>query len=137
VVATAGDRRDEDMRQLGEVAARYFDEVIIREDRNSRGRAPGEAAGLILEGVESAIARNRARAGSAEIVLDEMDAARRALDRSRPGDLVVLCVDYATDVYRELERRSGVAAPDVLRSLDDGQVEAVGGDPDLIDLAPR
>src|SRR5205814_4338341 len=36
VVATAGDRRDEDMRELGEVAARYFDDVIIREDRNMR-----------------------------------------------------------------------------------------------------
>jgi cyanophycin synthetase len=66
-----------------------------------------------------------------------MEAARRALDRSRPGDLVVLCVDYATDVYRELEKRSGVAAPDVLGSRDEGQVDAAGGDPDLIDLAPR
>src|SRR5207342_183409 len=32
VVATAGDRRDEDMKELGRVAARYFDEVIVRED---------------------------------------------------------------------------------------------------------
>ena len=38
VVATAGDRRDEDMRELGRVAARYFDDVIIREDVNTRGR---------------------------------------------------------------------------------------------------
>src|SRR5207244_2976070 len=37
VVATAGDRRDEDMRELGVIAARYFDEVIIREDRTTRG----------------------------------------------------------------------------------------------------
>ena len=66
-----------------------------------------------------------------------MEAARRALDRSRPGDLVVLCVDYATDVYRELEKRSGVAAPDVLGAHEEGTVQAVGGDPDLIDLAPH
>jgi len=137
VVATAGDRRDEDMRELGEVAARYFDDVIIREDRNMRGRPRGDAARLILEGVEGAIAKGLARAGSAEIVLDEMEAARRALDRSRPGVLVVLCVDYATDVYRELEKRSGVAAPDVLGAHEEGKLQAVGGDPDLIDLPPR
>jgi cyanophycin synthetase len=137
VVATAGDRRDEDMRELGEVAARYFDDVIIREDRNTRGRPPGDAARLILAGVEGAIANGHARAGSAEIVLDEMEAARLALDRSRPGDLVVLCVDYATDVYRELEKRSGVAAPDVLGAQEEGKLEAVGGDPDLIELAPH
>ncbi|MDP9330873.1 MAG: cyanophycin synthetase [Actinomycetota bacterium] len=137
VVATAGDRRDEDMRELGVIAARYFDEVIIREDRNTRGRPRGETASLILEGVERAQASGRARAGHTEIVLDEMDAARKALDRARKGDLVVLCVDYATDVYHELEERSGVAAPDVLRSRDDATMEAVGGDPDLIGLTPR
>ena len=46
VVATAGDRRDEDMRELGRVAARYFDEVIVREDVNTRGRERGETAAL-------------------------------------------------------------------------------------------
>ena len=112
VVATAGDRRDEDMRQLGRVAARYFDDVIIREDRNPRGRKRGETAALILEGVREAIASG-ARAGNAEIVVDEMDAARKALDRSRPGDLVVLCVDHATEVYKELERRRSLAAPTI------------------------
>ncbi len=136
VVATAGDRRDEDMRELGRVAARYFDDVIIREDRRTRGRRRGETATLIGEGVHEGIAAG-GRAGSVEIVVDEMEAARRALDRSRPGDLVVLCVDYASEVYKELESRRGVAAPSVLPPTEgDGQVLAVGGDPDLIDLTP-
>ncbi len=130
VVATAGDRRDEDMRQLGRIAARYFDDVIIREDRNPRGRRRGETAALILEGVREAIASG-ARAGNAEIVVDEMDAARKALDRSRPGDLVVLCVDHATEVYKELERRRSLAAPSIFTE-GNGQVEQQGGDPDML-----
>jgi cyanophycin synthetase len=129
VVATAGDRRDEDMRQLGRIAARYFDDVIIREDRNPRGRERGATAALILEGVREAIATG-ARAGNAEIVVDEMDAARKALDRSRPGDLVVLCVDHATEVYKELERRRSLAAPTIFTE-GNGQVEQQGGDPDM------
>jgi cyanophycin synthetase len=133
VVATAGDRRDEDMRELGRVAARFFDEVIVREDHNPRGRQKGETAGLILQGVNEAISAGQARAGHVEVVIDEMEATRRALDRSRPGDLVVLCVDYATDVYRELESRTGAAAPQVLRASENGSiVEAAGGDPDLM-----
>ncbi len=107
VVATAGDRRDEDMRELGRVAARYFDDVIVREDRNTRGRERGETAALIVEGIREAQARG-ARAGNVEIVTDEMAAARRALDRSRPGDLVVLCVDYASNVWEELQARQAV-----------------------------
>ena len=131
VVATAGDRRDEDMRALGRVAARYFDDVIVREDRSTRGRDRGETAGLILEGVRAAMAEG-ARAGHVEVVVDEMEATRRALDRSRSGDLVVLCVDHANEVFKELEARRSLAAPSVLAPGDDGKVEAAGGDPDLL-----
>jgi cyanophycin synthetase len=122
---------------LGDVAAKYFDDVIVREDRNSRGRPPGETAALITEGIERTKASGKARAGYSEIVLDEMEAARKALDRARPGDLVVLCVDYATEVYKELEKRSGVAAPDVMPSQFEGHLEAVGGDPDLMGSFPH
>jgi cyanophycin synthetase len=132
VIATPGDRRDEDMRELGRVAARYFDEIVIREDANPRGRKRGQTAAHVLEGVEEAI-RGGHRVGSVEIVLDEMDATRRALDRARPGDLVVLCVDYATEVWKELEGRRSLAQPAVLMAAEgDGQLEAIGGDPDLI-----
>ena len=50
VIATAGDRRDADMSELGEVAARHFDVVIVREDTNLRGRAR-EVADLVAAGV--------------------------------------------------------------------------------------
>ena len=121
------------MHELGRVAARFFDDVIVREDRNPRGRPPGQTAELILEGVRQAQASGGARAGHVEIVLDEMDAAKRALDRSRPGDLVVLCVDYATEVFKEIESRRGSASPQVLLASEgDGNVEAAGGDPDLL-----
>ncbi len=119
------------MKELGRIAARYFDEVIVREDVQSRGRQRGETAELIREGVEGSIVQGGARAGSVEVVLDEMEAVRRALDRSRPGDLVVLCVDYATEVYKEIEKRRGVASPDVLRASEGNLADAVGGDPDL------
>jgi hypothetical protein len=37
--------------------------------------------------------------------LDELDASRRALDMGTPGDVVVLCVDRANEVWKELQRR--------------------------------
>jgi cyanophycin synthetase len=134
VIATAGDRREEDMLELGRVAARYFDEIIVREDANLRGRQPGETAEHVMEGIQEAV-RSGARVGHAEIVLDEKEATRRALDRSRPGDVVVLCVDYATEVWKELEGRKSLAQPRIMLPADgNGQVEAIGGDPDLIQL---
>jgi cyanophycin synthetase len=131
VIATPGDRREEDMRELGGVAARYFDDIIIREDRNLRGREPGEAADFVLEGVQKAM-RAGHRVGSVEIVLEEMDATRRALDRSRAGDLVLLCVDYAGVVWKELERRRALSAGALVSG--DGQLEAIEADPELVEL---
>ena len=37
-----------------------------------------------------------------EIVLDEMEAARLAVERSTKGDLVVLLVDKPTQVWEQL-----------------------------------
>jgi cyanophycin synthetase len=108
VIGTAGDRRDDDIRELGRVAATYFDEIIVREDRNTRGRERGETGALVAEGVVQA-QREGARAGSVQVVNDEMQAVRQALDRSRPGDLVVVCVDYPDSVIEELEARRAAA----------------------------
>ncbi len=52
VISGTGDRRDEDIRELGEISARYFDEIIIRCDKNLRGRTADEIIGLLKEGIE-------------------------------------------------------------------------------------
>ena len=51
VVATAGDRRDEDMRELGAVAAQHFDVVDRPRGRHLRGAQRGETSALVAEGV--------------------------------------------------------------------------------------
>jgi cyanophycin synthetase len=138
VIASPGDRRPQDMRDLGRVAARYFDEVIVREDVQLRGRKRGETAALVMEGIQDAMASGGTRVGSAEIVLDEMEATRRALDRSRPGDLIVLCADYASEVWKELERRRSLVQPPLVPAVgSNGQTSTVGGDPDIIEFESK
>ena len=110
VIATAGDRRDADMRELGEVAARHFDVVIVREDEGLRGRKRGEVADLIAAGVQSAMG-DGVRCKQVEIVLDELDATRHAVARSNPGDLIVICVDKHATVMAELESYGRHAQP--------------------------
>ena len=51
VISGTGDRRDEDIREIGEISAKHFDEVIIRCDKNLRGRTPEEIIGLLQEGI--------------------------------------------------------------------------------------
>jgi cyanophycin synthetase len=105
VIATPGDRRDEDMRELGRVAASLFDTVIVREDANPRGRRRGEIAAHVVEGIKQAA---ESRVQSAEVILDEGPAIDAALDLAAPGDVVLLCVDKPADAWRHLEARRAV-----------------------------
>jgi len=52
VISGTGDRRDEDIRELGEISALCFDEIIIRCDKNLRGRSADEIIALLKEGID-------------------------------------------------------------------------------------
>ena len=108
VIGIPGDRRDEDQREYGALAASAFDEIVVREDRNLRGREAGVSAANVLAGVAAAQVAGHARTERADAVLDEMAAVREGLTRTRPGDLLVMCVDDAVSVYREAMAASGV-----------------------------
>ncbi|MGN6415634.1 cyanophycin synthetase [Flexivirga sp.] len=124
MVGAAGDRRDEDIRELGRVAARYFDVLVVREDDNLRRRPVGEAAALVEEGVREAMTEG-ARCRQVLTVLDELEATRHAVHLANPGDLVMLCADQHSTVLAELERFTHQANPGA--RTDDDQP----GDPDL------
>jgi cyanophycin synthetase len=90
VLGTAGDRRDEDIREFGRAAAEFFDVVVIREDSNRRGRPEGEAAALIEQGVVDVDPR---RTREIAIIPDELAATHHALTVANPGDVLVVMGD--------------------------------------------
>jgi cyanophycin synthetase len=129
VIATAGDRRDDDMRALGNEAAQHFDVLIVREDANPRGRAAGEVAGLVVQGARQARAGG-ARCKQIETVLDELASVRHAMSRSNPGDLVVICVEQQAAVMALLESYGHHAQPGA-RPDDDREFSNAVPDPDF------
>jgi cyanophycin synthetase len=102
VVTVPGDRRDEDARAFGLLAGQSFDEVVIREDDNPRGRTRGEMAGLLRQAVlDAGLPAHRIHT-----VTDEVAAAHAGVDLAAPGDLVVVLVDRVTVVWEALARRA-------------------------------
>ena len=125
VIGVPGDRRDEDMRDYGALAATAFDEIIVREDRNRRGRAPAETAAHVLAGIRGARV-NGSRTTRSDKILDEMSAVRAALRRANPGDLLVMCVDDAIGVYKEAMATAGHGLG-TTAFADPGELEAPEG----------
>jgi cyanophycin synthetase len=54
IISGTGDRRDEDIRELGRLSSKYFDEIIIRCDKNLRGRTAEAIVNLLVEGINEA-----------------------------------------------------------------------------------
>jgi cyanophycin synthetase len=98
------------------VAAEFFDELIVREDENNRGRPRGGTAELIAEGIAAA---SNGREPQVTTILDELEATRHALNLATAGDVVVVCVDHANQIWKELQRRQhgGASEADGLRAV--------------------
>jgi cyanophycin synthetase len=100
VVTAPGDRRDEDIRTVGRLAA-GLDRAIVKEDDDRRGRAEGEIARLVIEGLEEGgMARDRI-----EVILPELDAVDRALELLGDGDLAVVLADDVPGVLEHVRAR--------------------------------
>jgi UDP-N-acetylmuramyl tripeptide synthase len=105
----AGNRTDADIRELARTAAQFRPDLIVVKENETqlRGRAPGEIPGIIVAELE--------RLGFPDSALavrpTEVEAARYALDWSRPGDLLALPVHSTSAraaVVDLLQRRNSV-----------------------------
>lgn len=85
VIGGPGDRRDEDLRQLGVISARLFDYIIVKEDDDTRGRERGEVADIIVDGILSENPHQ-----DYIVVLDEAEAIETGISKVKDGGLVVV-----------------------------------------------
>lgn len=95
VIGGTGDRRDDDIKSLGSLAAKMLTNIIIREDENLRGREEGAIPKLVLEGI-----RNEKPDIPVKIIEDEVEAINFALKNAKKNELLVMLPD---DIPRAIE----------------------------------
>src|SRR5690606_23349196 len=88
IIAVPGDRREEDMLAMGAHAARMFDEIIIRHDKDLRGRTQEEITELLTRGIHS-VDNQMPVTG----ISDEQTALRHCMCCAKPGSFIVLLSD--------------------------------------------
>ncbi|MGZ4043333.1 MAG: cyanophycin synthetase [Bacteroidia bacterium] len=88
IITAVGDRRDEDIRNIGVFAAQIFDEIIIRHDKDLRGRTKKELTELIMEGV-----RSEKKDVSIKVISEEKEAIEYAMQTAIQGSFITVCTD--------------------------------------------
>lgn len=99
IIAGVGDRRDEDIINLGKIAAQMFDRIIIRQDRNLRGRTEQEIIDFMLTGIKS-VSDNK----SVEVIPTESEAIDHAIATAEKGAFIVICSDVVPDALDQVMR---------------------------------
>ncbi|HEV8287096.1 MAG TPA: cyanophycin synthetase [Chitinophagaceae bacterium] len=105
LISGTGDRRDSDIRELGEISAKCFDEIIIRCDKNLRGRTAEEIIDLLKQGIEKINPSIPVK-----VIPDENVALEYIYANHKPGALYTIMCDVvagALDKLRELKEREG------------------------------
>jgi len=97
IIAGVGDRRDEDIVALGKVAAGMFDEIIIRQDKNLRGRSEDEIINLMLDGIKSVDPNKKV-----DVIRTEKEAISKALSNPVKGSFVIICSDVVPDALEQV-----------------------------------
>jgi len=98
VLSAPGDRRDEDIRDIGRIAAGRFDRYVCRRDDSLRGRKPDEVPALLRE----ALLAHGTPDDAITVIPDERAAVDAALREAGPGDLVLIFVDAITRSWKQV-----------------------------------
>ena len=88
IISGTGDRRNEDIIEIGKIAGGCFDEIIIRMDKNLRGRTQDEIADLLSEGIRLA-----KKDAVIKVIPDEEEAIMYAYENAVQGAVTVLLAD--------------------------------------------
>lgn len=103
LISGTGDRRDDDIRELGEISAHHFDEIIIRCDKNLRGRTAEDIIQLLQDGIKKVNPDLPTM-----VIPNENEALEYIYAHAQPGTLyTVMCdvVSGALDKLKELKER--------------------------------
>ena len=98
IIAGVGDRRDEDIISLGEAAATIFDEIIIRQDKNLRGRTEQEIIDLMTKGIHN-IDTNK----KITVIQKETAAIDYAFKNAVKDSFIVITSDVVPDALEQVK----------------------------------
>ncbi|MBT8293858.1 MAG: cyanophycin synthetase [Eudoraea sp.] len=92
IIAGIGDRREEDNNEMGSIAAEMFDEIIIRQDKNLRGKSETDLINMLDAGIKKQDPNKKTT-----IIPSEKEAITYAVAHAEKGSLIVLCSDVVPD----------------------------------------
>lgn len=106
VIAVAGDRRDDDIRHVGLLAATMFDKIIIKYDKDLRGRTAENISELLREGIAQIN-----KPVPTTVIANEKEAIDYAIANAENGAFILICagiVSETIEYINQLHKANGL-----------------------------
>lgn len=104
IIGVPGDRDDSVVEQAGRAAARGFHRLIIKEDKDLRGRMRGEVADLLRQSVKDEVPERECI-----IEHDECKALTMAIRQMEKGEVVIVFYEKLEPILDVLQQFSAVS----------------------------
>ena len=98
IIAGTGDRRDEDIKECGKIAARMFDHIIIRQEKHLRGRTEQEIIDLLIAGIQEVDKDLKY-----EVVPKEVEALKHAMNMAQAGTFITALSDVIENAIQVVQ----------------------------------
>jgi cyanophycin synthetase len=105
IIGVPGDRADQIIEQTGRVVASGFNRIIVKEDRDLRGRKKGEVAKLLYNSIKDEVPSRDCR-----IVLDEREALSTAISEMEEGEIIMIFYEKLEPILDLLKELNAVRA---------------------------
>ena len=115
IISVPGDRDDSIIDRAARAAAKGFNKIIVREDRDLRGRRRGEVANILCRAI-----RETSPATECEVILDEIEALRQAVSRMVKNEVIVVFYEKLQPIQtalKELAAQPVVALPATVKQV--------------------
>ncbi|MGZ4042429.1 MAG: cyanophycin synthetase [Bacteroidia bacterium] len=99
IISIAGDRRDEDILNVGLLAATMFDKIIIKHDKDLRGRTAENISDLLLKGISRIN-----KTVPTTIISNEKEAIEYAINNAEKGSFILICAGIVTETVEQVNQ---------------------------------
>ena len=98
VISMPGDRRDEDIQEVGKTVSGVFDHFICKADDDRRKRGYDEIPKMLRE----ILLKNGVSEDCIDVVPDEVESIYRGLTLAQPGDLLMVFGDNVSRSWKQI-----------------------------------
>ena len=98
IIGVPGDREERSIMEVASISSKYLDYIIVKEDRDLRGREKGEVAKLLVDGI-----LDKDKNKKYEVILREEEALIKVLNMAKKGDIVIVFFEEIDNLINIIE----------------------------------